>query len=131
MATWLLEHLGLAYRNESLVGDLFEEYQQDRTRAWYWRQAFVAIFIGRSMSLRRLLPRLAPFRGTSTPPRSRPLRRLLGIFAITALGAGTLTWACAAPHTPQRCTVQCSPPQGRASSIISGYAGLDGQVGGR
>jgi hypothetical protein len=47
LATWLLEHLGPRYRNESLVGDLFEEYQRDRTRAWYWRQTAVAIVLGR------------------------------------------------------------------------------------
>jgi hypothetical protein len=131
MATWLLEHLGPGYRNESLVGDLFEEYQQDRTRAWYWREAFIAICVGRSISLRRLLPRLAPFRETSAPRRSTPIRRLLGVFAVTALGAGTLTWACAAPRTPQQSTRQGSAPQGRSSSIVPGYAGLDGQVGGR
>jgi hypothetical protein len=188
----LLERLGPAYRNESLVGDLFEEYQQDRTRAWYWRQAIVAICIGRAGSLRSLLPRLAAssvvrflteaagllgvmalsqqfrhacpsgwipdfasiaallagiglcvslgfyvslslgsaFRRAPAPRRSAPIRRLLSVFAVTALSAGTLTWAGAAPRTPQHCTLQDSSPQGR-SSIVPGYAGLDGQVDGR
>ena len=132
IATWLLEYLGPGYRKESLVGDLFEEYQRDRTRAWYWRQAFVSIVIGRSISLRRMLRRFAAFRGTSAPRRSTPIRRLLGVFAVTALGAGTLTWACAAPPTPtpQGCTLQSDSPQGRPS-IVPGCAGLDGQVGGR
>jgi hypothetical protein len=97
IAAWLLERLGPAYRNESLVGDLFEEYQQDRTRAWYWRQVIVAILIGQASGLRRLL------------------------FALLALSAGTLTWAGAAPNTPQPCTFQ-------GSSAI--YAALDGQAGG-
>jgi hypothetical protein len=131
MATWLLEHLGPGYRNESLVGDLFEEYEQGRTRAWYWRQAVVAIFIGRSISLRRLLARFAAFRGTSASRRSTPIRRLLRVFALTALGAGTLTWAYAAPRTPQESTLHGSSPQGKSSSIVPGYAGLDGQAGGR
>jgi len=130
IATWLLEYLGPGYRKESLVGDLFEEYQRDRTRAWYWRQAFVSIVIGRSIGLRRFLRRFAAFRGTSAPRRSTPIRRLLGVFAVTALSAGTLTWACAAPRTPQRCTLQSNSPQGRPS-IVPGYAGLDGQAGGR
>jgi hypothetical protein len=57
MATWLLKHLGPAYRNESLAGDLFEEFQQDRTRAWYWRQTAAAILVGRTRMLRVKLPK--------------------------------------------------------------------------
>jgi hypothetical protein len=57
MATWLLKHLGPGYRNESLSGDLYEEYQHDRTPAWYWRQTAVAIVIGRFRSLRVPLPK--------------------------------------------------------------------------
>ena len=192
IARWLLERLGPAYRNESLVGDLFEEYQQARTPAWYWRQAIVAICIGRAASLLRLLPRLAAsallrflteaagllglmalsqqfrqacpsgwmlnfaslvellagiglcvslgfyislcvgsaFRSASGPRRSTPIRRLLSVFAVTALSAGTLTWAGAAPRTPQQCTLQGSSPKD-SWSTLPGYAGLDGQVDGR
>jgi hypothetical protein len=192
IATWLLEHLGPGYRNESLAGDLFEEYQQDRTRAWYWRQVVVAICIGRAASLQKWLPRLAAsallrfltkaagllgvmalsqqfrqacasgwlldfaslaellagiglcvslgfyislsvgstFRSASGPRRSTPIKRLLSLFAVTALSAGTLTWAGAAPRPPQQCTPQGSSPQG-SGPIVPGYAGLDGQVGGR
>jgi hypothetical protein len=57
LATWLLEHLGTRYRTESLVGDLFEEYQQDRTRAWYWRQTAAALLVGRVRSLRMTIPK--------------------------------------------------------------------------
>lgn len=57
MATWLLEHLGPGYRGESLAGDLFEEYQQDRTPAWYWRQTAAAIVIGATRLLRVKLPK--------------------------------------------------------------------------
>lgn len=185
IATWLLERLGPDYRNESLVGDLFEEYQQDRTPGWYWRQAIAAICIGRAARLRRLLPRLADtaalrflteaagllgimalsqqfrhicasgwmpdfasivallagiglcvalgfhvslsvrsaFRRTAAPRRSTPIKRLLSVFAVTALSAGTLTWAGAAPRAAQQCT-----PQGN-SAIVPAYAGMDGKVG--
>ena len=57
MATWLLRHLGPDYRRESLAGDLFEEFQQDRTRAWYWRQTAAAILIGATRMLRVRLPK--------------------------------------------------------------------------
>jgi hypothetical protein len=57
MATWLLRHLGPDYRRESLAGDLFEEFQQDRTRAWYWRQTAAAILIGGTRVLRVTLPK--------------------------------------------------------------------------
>jgi hypothetical protein len=57
MATWLLKHLGPDYRNESLAGDLFEEFQQGRTRAWYWRQTAAAILIGGTRVLRVKLPK--------------------------------------------------------------------------
>ena len=58
-ATWLLKHFGPGYRNESLAGDLFEEFQQDRTRGWYWRQTAAAILIGGTRLLRVKLPKLA------------------------------------------------------------------------
>jgi hypothetical protein len=57
MATWLLKHLGPAYRNESLAGDLFEEFQRDRTRAWYWYQTAAAILLGTARLLRVRWPR--------------------------------------------------------------------------
>lgn len=168
IATWLLERFGPGYRNESLVGDILEEYQQGRTRGWYWRQTLVAICIGQAASLRGLLPRLAAsallrflteaagllgvmalsqqfrqacasgwmlsfasivellaaiglciavslyvsrywgpaFRNASGSRRSTPIKRLLSVFAVTALSAGTLTWASTAPHTPQQCVLQ-------------------------
>jgi hypothetical protein len=52
MATWLLKHLGPGYRLESLAGDLFEEYQRDRTRAWYWRQTAAAVFTSGTRQIR-------------------------------------------------------------------------------
>jgi hypothetical protein len=185
IATWLLERLGPGYRNESLVGDLFEEYQQGRSRAWYWQEVILAICIGRAMSLRRLLPRLAAsallrfsteaagllgvmalsqqfrhacpsgwmpdfasivallagiglcvslgfyislckgsaLRRMSGPRRSTPIKRLLSVFAVTALSAGTLTWAGATPRTQEQCTLRGNP------AIAAAYTRMDGQLG--
>lgn len=43
LATWLLKHLGCGRWSESLLGDLFEQYAQGRSKAWYWKQVFVAL----------------------------------------------------------------------------------------
>src|ERR1700722_7654359 len=45
VATWLLEHFHSGPRNQSLVGDMMEEYKNGRSDAWYWRQALTAIFL--------------------------------------------------------------------------------------
>lgn len=164
LASWLLEHLGPRYQRESLAGDLFEEFQQRRSYAWYWRQVLIAIVAERVVHAAALLSRL----GTSTvlrlcieaaallgfialsqqflnaclswpvasltsiavvigtigvvasarfyfslylrsqrtagSGRMTPIRRLLATFVITALSAGTLTWAGSAPHAPYQCT---------------------------
>lgn len=48
-ATWLLEQLGDAPRFEPLFGDLAEQFEEGRSRLWYWRQAVgtLAIELGR------------------------------------------------------------------------------------
>jgi hypothetical protein len=43
VATWLLVHFTCGRRNDSLIGDILEEYQFDPSRAWFWRQAVGAI----------------------------------------------------------------------------------------
>ena len=58
LATWLLTHLGPTFRRESLVGDLLEEYQRDRTPGWYWRQTGAALLISVSRLFRVRLPKL-------------------------------------------------------------------------
>jgi hypothetical protein len=45
MATWLLEHLLSDSVNESLIGDLIEEYGRGRSRFWYWKQTVAAVVV--------------------------------------------------------------------------------------
>jgi hypothetical protein len=52
LATWVLDRLGMRYRSESLAGDLFEEYQQGRSPAWYWKQVIAAVFAARTHSIK-------------------------------------------------------------------------------
>lgn len=43
VATWLLQNLNFGRRNDSLVGDIIEEYRCGHSRSWYWKQVTVAI----------------------------------------------------------------------------------------
>ena len=56
-ATWLLNRLAPGERNGALAGDLVEEYQRRRSRAWYWKQVLIAIAVeaGRDIRLHKLL----------------------------------------------------------------------------
>ncbi len=56
-ATWMLEHLTPADRDEALAGDLLEDYRAGRTDGWYWRQALAAFAVawGRYFARRRAL----------------------------------------------------------------------------
>jgi len=51
LATFLLDRLGP--RDESLAGDLHEEYAAGRSRAWFWYQAMAAIACGAAADVRR------------------------------------------------------------------------------
>jgi hypothetical protein len=44
-ATWMLEHLTFGSPNESLSGDLLEEFRSGRSAGWYWCQALSAIAV--------------------------------------------------------------------------------------
>lgn len=46
LATWLLAQFGCSPKNESLMGDIIEEYARGRSRVWYWRQVLVALAAG-------------------------------------------------------------------------------------
>jgi hypothetical protein len=94
LATWLLKRWSSPYHGESLAGDLFEQYRQGASRAWYWRQVAAAVLIGRGRFLRampwsaacRLLSRLVA-------ESAAVLAVLMLAFGVIALGVGTLTWA--------------------------------------
>ena len=58
-AAWLLTIFLNTRRRESLLGDLFEEYQTGRTPAWYWRETLVALLIAALCEGRSLLSRRA------------------------------------------------------------------------
>jgi hypothetical protein len=45
LATWLLERFGNGRRNESLIGDLHEQFAQGRSVGWYWSQVLRALAI--------------------------------------------------------------------------------------
>jgi hypothetical protein len=55
LATWMLDHLTLGARNESLSGDLLEELHSGRSTAWYWRQTLSAIAVTLSTRTRPYL----------------------------------------------------------------------------
>jgi hypothetical protein len=53
-ALWLLKQWGSPYHGESLAGDLIEQFQEGRSRAWCWGQVSAAIAIARARFIRRL-----------------------------------------------------------------------------
>jgi hypothetical protein len=46
LASWLLREFGAGPDNETIAGDLNEQYRMGRSRIWYWRQVVVAIVVG-------------------------------------------------------------------------------------
>jgi hypothetical protein len=42
-ATWMLKHFGSGPNNDSVLGDLAEQYLHNGSALWYWRQAMKAI----------------------------------------------------------------------------------------
>lgn len=51
-ATWILERLTSGSAYSPLAGDLIEEYQNGRSRLWYWRQVFTAVMMALLKELR-------------------------------------------------------------------------------
>jgi hypothetical protein len=52
-ATWLLRSFGSSAHIESIVGDLAERYNRNRSASWYWRQALAAIALLAIKDIRR------------------------------------------------------------------------------
>jgi hypothetical protein len=52
LATWLLDHLVPGGISEALAGDLLEQFGQQRSAAWYWRQVLAAIIVSFLRELR-------------------------------------------------------------------------------
>jgi len=181
LALWLLRHLGPRYCNESLEGDLFEQFQCEASHSWYWRQAIAAVMLAGANWVRTCLSRIVAtsslrllteaaallgalvltqqfrqacayrglwdptllvtvtaaialivslgfylslcvgrFRRDRSSPRHAPYRPMLAAFLITALSAGTLTWASTRGAThcgAQPCT--CSGPEASATASQS------------
>ena len=46
IARWLLKHFGSSPDNDAIIGDIDEQYSQGHSRAWYWRQVWIAIVVG-------------------------------------------------------------------------------------
>lgn len=55
IAAWLLRRFVTFDRRDSLLGDLFEEFQTGRTRGWYWRETLTALLIHARREARALL----------------------------------------------------------------------------
>ena len=51
-ATWLLERVGGGSRFEPLIGDLAEQFEEGRSRLWYWRQAVGTLAIDLAQTIR-------------------------------------------------------------------------------
>lgn len=59
LADWLLQRLTSGPRQQSVIGDLHEQYGRGRSIVWYWRQTVTTILVGDAMK-QRLLWLLVP-----------------------------------------------------------------------
>ena len=94
LAEWLLQRLAASYRRDSLLGDVLEQYQQGRSRAWYWGQvgsasSWALLRFARSATVTRAARVILRVTGEILAI----LKRFATAFAIVTLGAATLTWA--------------------------------------
>jgi hypothetical protein len=53
-ATWLLKLFCAHAEDESLIGDLIEQYQHGRGRLWYWRQISFIVLVRSYRKVRRV-----------------------------------------------------------------------------
>jgi hypothetical protein len=79
LALWLLKSWGSPYHRESLAGDLIEQYQEGRSRAWCWRQVAVAILAARARSVRAM-----PWAAMCRMP-SRLFAEVAAVLALTVI----------------------------------------------
>jgi uncharacterized protein involved in exopolysaccharide biosynthesis len=54
LADWLLHRLTSGRRQQSIIGDLHEQYRRGRTLGWYWRQTITTIVLDGVMKQRLL-----------------------------------------------------------------------------
>jgi hypothetical protein len=80
MAIWLIENWGSPRYRTDLVGDLVEEYRAGRSRAWCWRQALCALWLGRVEAFR-------------SSPWVAAVKALILAFGMITLGISTMSWA--------------------------------------
>ena len=52
LADWLLHRLTSSRRQQSIIGDMHEQYQRGRSLGWYWRQTLVTILLDGVMKQR-------------------------------------------------------------------------------
>jgi len=45
-ATWFLRRFGVNTADESVIGDLYEQYQRGHGSLWYWRQVLSIVYMG-------------------------------------------------------------------------------------
>jgi hypothetical protein len=85
LAMWLLDRF--APDDEGLTGDLVEELERGRSRAWFWRQAIAAV------ALRRRPREIRPLHLVDEPApvhRSSPAHRTVNLTASPIYGIGGL-----------------------------------------
>jgi hypothetical protein len=79
LAHWMLCRWTTGLHKDALIGDLIEQYQSDRSGAWYWAQTAITIVVSRTGQIRS--------------PGRKLMRLAATAFAILALGVGTFSWA--------------------------------------
>jgi hypothetical protein len=94
---YLLNRFGSPYQRESLAGDLIEQFQNNRSAAWVWREVLCAVLLQRVRVIQ------------SWRASAKTILRIINaimLAAAIALGAGTLTRA-DSPHTSCALQVRC------------------------